>query len=164
MKCFTFDALSTSRRTQKDWISQYRRRHNSSCSTLQSGRRITRTWHHAHHSAEYRDLLAAHYGGIEVPGARQIVRLDVDLVQTSCGLNVPFDNYVGERDHLARWAEAKGEPPSVPINRPIFPHFRLFRVDSTGKRQRAVGDPGVEGCVCFSHCLADGDTTPGDGA
>src|ERR1035438_2910619 len=41
---------------------------------------------------------------------------------------------------------------------------RLFRVASTGKRQRGVGDPDVEGCVCFSHCLADGDTSPGDGA
>jgi hypothetical protein len=61
-------------------------------------------------SAEYGDLLAAHYGGIEVRGARQIVRLDVDLVQTSCGMNVPFYNYVGERDQLTRWAEAKGEP------------------------------------------------------
>jgi hypothetical protein len=64
----------------------------------------------ARHSAEYGDLLAAHYGGIEVPGARQVVRLDVDLVQTSCGMNVPFYNYVGERDQLTRWAEAKGEP------------------------------------------------------
>jgi hypothetical protein len=57
----------------------------------------------ARHSAEYGDLLAAHY-------ARQVVRLDVDLVQTSCGMNVPFYNYVGERDQLTRWAEAKGEP------------------------------------------------------
>lgn len=60
-------------------------------------------------SVEYGDLLAAHYGGVEVPGARQIVRLDVELVQTSCGMNVPFYNHVGERDQLTRWAEAKGE-------------------------------------------------------
>jgi hypothetical protein len=62
------------------------------------------------HSAQYDDLLAANFGGIEVPGARQIVRLDVDLVQTSCGMNVPFYDYVGKRDQLTRWAEAKGEP------------------------------------------------------
>src|SRR5947209_10048933 len=63
----------------------------------------------ARHSAEYRELLGTHYGGLEVPGARQIVRLDVDRVQTSCGMNVPFYDYKGERDQLTRWAEAKGE-------------------------------------------------------
>ena len=45
----------------------------------------------------------------EVPGARQIVRLAVDLVQTSCGYGVPLFGYVGERDTLRRWAEHKGE-------------------------------------------------------
>ena len=54
-------------------------------------------------------LLTAHYGRLEVPGARQIVRLDIDLVQTSCGMNVPFYSYVGERDQLTRWAEVKGD-------------------------------------------------------
>jgi hypothetical protein len=68
------------------------------------GRVVTR------YSAEYSDLLATHYDGVEAPGARQIVRLDVDLVQTSCGMNVPFYEYVGERDQLTRWAETKGEP------------------------------------------------------
>lgn len=63
----------------------------------------------ARHSAEYRKLLAAHYEDLEVPGARQIVCLDVDRVQTSCGMNVPFYDYKGERDQLTRWAEAKGE-------------------------------------------------------
>ncbi len=61
------------------------------------------------HSPEYSNLLAAHYGGIEAPGARQIVRLDVDLVQTSCGMNVPLYQFSSERDQLTRWAEAKGE-------------------------------------------------------
>lgn len=61
------------------------------------------------HSAEYDGLLATYYGGVEVPGARQIVRLEIDLVQTSCGMNVPFYDYVGERDQLTRWAEAKGD-------------------------------------------------------
>lgn len=63
----------------------------------------------ARHSAEYSKLLAVHYGDIEVPGARQIVCLDVDLVQTSCGMNVPFYDYIGERDQLTRWAETKGD-------------------------------------------------------
>ena len=38
-----------------------------------------------------------------------MVHLDIDLVQTSCGMNVPFFDHVGERDQLTRWAEVKGE-------------------------------------------------------
>ncbi|MGE0237123.1 MAG: pyridoxamine 5'-phosphate oxidase family protein [Parvibaculaceae bacterium] len=60
-------------------------------------------------SAEYRALLAAHYDGAEPPGARQIIRLDIDLVQTSCGYGVPLFDYRAERPNLDRWAEAKGE-------------------------------------------------------
>ncbi|MCC6804243.1 MAG: pyridoxamine 5'-phosphate oxidase family protein [Anaerolineae bacterium] len=39
---------------------------------------------------------------------RQIIVADVDMVQTSCGYGVPFMDYVGERDTMDRWAEAKG--------------------------------------------------------
>ncbi len=49
------------------------------------------------------------FDGIDPPGARQIVVLDVDLVQTSCGFGVPLFSYEGERDTLARWAMTKGE-------------------------------------------------------
>ena len=38
----------------------------------------------------------------EMPGARQIVRLDVDLVQTSCGMAVPLYDYKAERRNLVR--------------------------------------------------------------
>jgi hypothetical protein len=38
----------------------------------------------------------------EMPGARQIVRLDVDLVQTSCGMAVPYFDYRAERENLVR--------------------------------------------------------------
>lgn len=38
-----------------------------------------------------------------------MVWLDVDLVQTSCGMNVPFFDFSGDRDQLTRWAEVKGE-------------------------------------------------------
>jgi len=44
----------------------------------------------------------------EVPGARQIVRLAVDLVQTSCGLGVPFFDYKEERGGLVRHWTAQG--------------------------------------------------------
>jgi len=44
-----------------------------------------------------------------LPGARQIFNLAVDLVQTSCGMGVPFYGYVGEREQLKEWANKKGE-------------------------------------------------------
>lgn len=39
----------------------------------------------------------------DLPGARQIVRLDVDLVQTSCGMGVPYFNYKEDRQNLSRY-------------------------------------------------------------
>lgn len=44
----------------------------------------------------------------ELPGARQIFKLHIDLVQTSCGFGVPFMDYRGERETLTTWAEKKG--------------------------------------------------------
>lgn len=43
-----------------------------------------------------------------LPGARQLIVLDIESVQTSCGYAVPLYAYQGERDTLARWAEKKG--------------------------------------------------------
>lgn len=43
-----------------------------------------------------------------LPGERQLILLDIDSVQTSCGYAVPRYAYQGERDTLARWAEKKG--------------------------------------------------------
>lgn len=43
-----------------------------------------------------------------LPGARQIFDLNIDLVQTSCGMTVPFFDYNGEREQLNNWAEKKG--------------------------------------------------------
>ena len=43
-----------------------------------------------------------------LPGERQIIVLDIDSVQTSCGYAVPLYGYRGERETLARWAEKKG--------------------------------------------------------
>jgi len=62
----------------------------------------------ARKSQEYAEMLACAFGGVEPPGARQIVVLDVDLVQTSCGYGVPQFDFAGERATLRRWAEAKG--------------------------------------------------------
>lgn len=51
--------------------------------------------------------LALHFP--DLPGARQIIVLDLDRVQTSCGDGVPFMDFRAERDKILQWAEAKGE-------------------------------------------------------
>ena len=43
------------------------------------------------------------------PGARQIVVLHVESLQTSCGFGIPLFDYAGERNQLVAWAERKGE-------------------------------------------------------
>ncbi|MBN9617764.1 MAG: pyridoxamine 5'-phosphate oxidase [Acidobacteriales bacterium 59-55] len=60
-------------------------------------------------SSEYAAMLTSEFGGVETPGARQMVLLKVESVQTSCGYGVPLFEYVGERTTLTRWAESKGE-------------------------------------------------------
>jgi hypothetical protein len=60
-------------------------------------------------SAEYAQVLETVFAGSEQPGARQIVILDVDLVQTSCGFGVPLFDYAGERPTLIDWAINKEE-------------------------------------------------------
>jgi hypothetical protein len=55
----------------------------------------------------YAELLENAFGGEEPLGARQIVRLDFDLVQTSCGYGVPLYDYQGERQSIENWAAAK---------------------------------------------------------
>ncbi len=43
------------------------------------------------------------------PGARQIVVMEVESAQTSCGAGVPLMGYAGERGTLTEWARKKGE-------------------------------------------------------
>jgi hypothetical protein len=57
--------------------------------------------------AAYDELLPR--WGSEPWGARQIILVEVDLVQTSCGYAVPRYEFQGERPNLARWAEARSE-------------------------------------------------------
>jgi len=54
---------------------------------------------------EYADLAP---GFEDVAGARQIVRLSVDLVQTSCGMGVPLFDYKEERGSLVRYWTRQG--------------------------------------------------------
>ena len=44
-----------------------------------------------------------------IPGARSIVELMIDRVQTSCGYSIPFMDYREERPTLQQWAARKGE-------------------------------------------------------
>lgn len=52
---------------------------------------------------EYENLFA------EIPGARQIIELDIDLVQNSCGFGVPLMDYKEDRSILTDWAKTKGK-------------------------------------------------------
>lgn len=45
----------------------------------------------------------------KLAGSRQLIDIEVELVQTSCGMAVPFMAYQGEREELKVWAEKKGE-------------------------------------------------------
>ncbi|CAA0092502.1 Uncharacterised protein [BD1-7 clade bacterium] len=41
--------------------------------------------------------------------SRQIFVLDIDLVQASCGMSVPYFTYDGDRDDLANWSKKQGK-------------------------------------------------------
>lgn len=43
-----------------------------------------------------------------LPGIRQIFVMGVDLVQTSCGMGIPFYEYKSQRKELVDWAKDKG--------------------------------------------------------
>ena len=45
----------------------------------------------------------------DFPGARQIFKLHIDLVQTSCGFGVPLMEFENNRETLNVWSENKGE-------------------------------------------------------
>jgi hypothetical protein len=47
----------------------------------------------------------------EIPaelGSRQYFKVQIDMVQTSCGYNVPLFEYSSDRDVLRNWAQKKG--------------------------------------------------------
>jgi len=70
---------------------------------------ILRLYGHARifhpHDAEWNSLIPFFPA---IPGARQIIDMSVDLVQTSCGFGVPFFEFQAKRDQLENWAEKKG--------------------------------------------------------
>lgn len=56
--------------------------------------------------AEWSDYIALF---TELPGTRQIFEVEIELVQKSCGMSVPFFDYVAEREQLNEWATKKGK-------------------------------------------------------
>jgi len=44
-----------------------------------------------------------------LPGYRQIIISEIEIVKTSCGYSVPLYSFEGERDVLLKWAVNKGE-------------------------------------------------------
>jgi hypothetical protein len=54
-------------------------------------------------TAEFQELIATFYDGVVPLGTRQIMRLEVDLVQTSCGNGVPLFEHLGERTAIENW-------------------------------------------------------------
>ncbi|WP_019276165.1 pyridoxamine 5'-phosphate oxidase family protein [Vibrio coralliilyticus] len=44
----------------------------------------------------------------ESVAARQIFILDINMVQSSCGMSVPYFGYEGDREDLAKWSEKQG--------------------------------------------------------
>jgi hypothetical protein len=59
-------------------------------------------------SAEFADRLRDLFDNNAPLGARQMVHLAFDLVQTSCGYGVPLFEYTEERPQMDSWAKAKG--------------------------------------------------------
>jgi hypothetical protein len=51
------------------------------------------------------EALAARFE--DLPGARAVIRVDLDRVSDSCGYSVPFMDYAGERPTLLQWAARK---------------------------------------------------------
>jgi len=57
--------------------------------------------------SEWNELRAHFPSGI--PGVRQIFRIAISRVQTSCGFGVPLMEFQQQRDNLIQWAQNKGE-------------------------------------------------------
>ena len=55
--------------------------------------------------AEFQTLLAQFP---DYPGVRQIIVLDIEMVQTACGYQVPLMDFVAERETLSKSARSKG--------------------------------------------------------
>ena len=68
--------------------------------------------------------------------ARQIFILDIHLVQSSCGMSVPYFSYNCDRDDLAKWSEKQGtdgiEQYWVKKNQKSIDGFKTDIIERTG--------------------------------
>ncbi len=71
-----------------------------------------------------------------LPGARQIIVVNVQSVKTSCGFSIPYYSYEGERDTLQKWAVAKGEDGLTEYHREKNTTSMDGRVTPLGERLR----------------------------
>jgi hypothetical protein len=72
--------------------------------------KILRLYGHATAHHEGSEAWEAHIGRFpRLPGARQIIVMEVERVGSSCGFGVPLFDYVGQRDMLSDWAEKKSD-------------------------------------------------------
>ena len=63
---------------------------------------------HGWESDKFHALVTQHFGGETPLGTRQIMQLDFDLVQTSCGFGVPLFEHKGDRAAIENWHDNKG--------------------------------------------------------
>lgn len=59
--------------------------------------------------AAFDELMALHWPDVRADIVRQIFVGEIEAVQTSCGFNVPFFNFEGDRPLLVDWAEKKAD-------------------------------------------------------
>ncbi|MEH6346122.1 MAG: pyridoxamine 5'-phosphate oxidase family protein [Bermanella sp.] len=80
--------------------------------------------------AEYSALFPANIA------TRQIFVLDINMVQSSCGMSVPYFSYEDDRDNLAKWSEKQGpdgiEKYWVKKNQKSIDGFETEIVERTG--------------------------------
>lgn len=71
---------------------------------------ILRLYGHAKAYHERDEAYQNHIGLFkENTGSRQIIELNIDLVQTSCGYSVPLMDFKEERDMLNSWSSKQGK-------------------------------------------------------
>lgn len=80
---------------------------------------------------EWQTLRSLFPGAIK--GERQIVRIDVRRIQSSCGFGVPLMAFQGHRDDLPNWIDKKGQD-----------GIRQYQLDKNNKSIDGLPAPGME--------------------
>lgn len=61
----------------------------------------------AKNSEQYLSWMQQFFPEVDPTTARQLIAIDVESIQTSCGYGVPIMEFASERSTLSRWAEKK---------------------------------------------------------